>query len=213
MKRNKKNLACLTLALGLVFSAGVLPYSAHALEKNDKRVEVSYTHKREKTQKQQGKKVNVSESKKVNGVRKGNSTGNSKSKDDWITYPEYLGSEDDRITYPEYPGSKDDWVTYPEYEGDAGETSAIIDKEEAYEYLSSILKDIPKYKLDKHRLKVEETKSFTSASGIREWYFAYGPKKGKFVASKYFAIDENGLIFEYNAKKGTWSPLMIPLSK
>ncbi|MDO4792912.1 MAG: hypothetical protein Q3993_01925, partial [Filifactor alocis] len=127
--------------------------------------------------------------------------------DDWMVYPQ---ARDNMMLYPQ---AQDAPITYPDYIANVDVMPAIVDEEDAFDYLFSVLSNIPKYKLGKHRIQVEKHKDLPSASGAQEWYFAYGPKKGKFTASKYFAVDKNGVIFEYNAKKNLWSPLVLAVKK
>lgn len=101
---------------------------------------------------------------------------------------------------------KSDPITYP-----LEIPSAEITKEaDAYGCLFQTLSDTGRYDLVKNIIKVENSENYSFTGKNYEWYFSYGPKaKGEFVPEKFFAVNKNGDIFEYNFDKAAWFMLAL----
>lgn len=213
MKNIVKKLG-LVMALTMLISASVLPGITHA----------------EKATKKQSKKTTVTtyqqtkknSSKKINGTKNILVIKNNKKKTKAITYPDVI-VKDQAITYPEVkkePGTTypleiedKDYITYPEFLCPMNILPEIFDEDEAYEYLFDVLSGIKKYNMKKHVLEVEDPINWDSEEAT-EWVFSYGKYiEEEFVPTKYFAVNENGDIFEYSFEDATWYLLAVPYIK
>ena len=192
MKRNNKHWMRLSIAMSLMFSVSILPQAAQAHPKSPG--QTSYIQEVKKTQqKPETKKFSVN--------------GKTKSVPHILMTP-----NNNAITYPKR--IHDDWITYPDYIAEFEVLPEILDEDEAYDYLFAVLGNLKKYNLKKHIIETEDPEDFPSASDVEEWYFSYGKeKKGEFIPSKYFAVNEDGEIFEYNAEKDAWFILVMPYTK
>lgn len=214
MKHNIKKALSISLVLTIVFSTSILPQVSHAQsttkqKTTNKTISYSEFNKQNNPKKQNGRKnilVIKNKKTKINGVNYPDFI----PQDNAITYPDRIN--DSWVTYPDIPS--EDHITYPEYLYPSDAMPLIIDEEDAYDYLYDVLSSIKRFNLNKNFIEIEEFEDFPFAGDVEEWYFSYGPEKnGVLIPTKYFAVNEEGDIFEYNFKTDSWSVLAVVYKK
>lgn len=208
----KKTVAAST-ALALVLFTSILSQTADAQVASKKSLEktkVTYADK-----KRSSKAVKQAGTKNIRIIK------NKKAKVQAINYPDFI-IKDTKILLPNevHPG---DGVTFPDHFPEMSqeflpdylypmiELPEILDELDAFDYLYEVLNVLKQYDLNKNVLEMESPDDYSFADEESEWYFVYGPEKnGELIPKKYFAVNENGDIFEYNFEKAAWLLLAIP---